>query len=62
MIPKEQAIAMIHHYGVDHVLYGTDYPMWSPENELNYLLSLDLDENEIKSILNINACKIFNLE
>lgn len=61
-LKKETAKEIIRRYGADRVLFGSDYPMWSPENELNYLLSLNLDENEIKSILNINACKIFNLE
>ena len=61
-LEKTTAKEIIRRYGADRVLFGSDYPMWSPENELNYLLSLDLDENEIKSILNINTCKIFNLE
>ena len=61
-LKKETAKGIIRRYGADRVLFGSDYPMWSPEKELEYFLSLNLDENEIKSILNINACKIFNLE
>ena len=61
-LKKETAKEIIRRYGADRVLFGSDYPMWSPEKELEYFLSLNLDENEIKSILNINACKIFNLE
>ena len=61
-LKKETAKEIIRRYGADRVLFGSDYPMWSPEKELEYFLSLNLDENEIKSILNINTCKIFNLE
>ncbi len=61
-IPKERVLELIRHYGADRVLFGTDYPMWSPSREIENILSLPLDENEIKCILNINAKKVFNLE
>ena len=61
-LKKQTATEIIRRYGADRVLFGSDYPMWSPKEELEYFLSLNLDENEIKSILNINASKIFNLE
>lgn len=53
---------IIRRYGADKVLFGTDYPMWSIKKEMEYFLSLSLDEDEIMSILNINAKKVFNLE
>lgn len=61
-IPVQKVKQLIRHYGADRVLFGTDYPMWSPSQEIKQILSLGLDENEIKSILNINAKKVFNLE
>lgn len=53
---------IIRAYGADRVLFGTDYPMWSPEDEIKSFLALGLDEDEKKSILSINAKKVFNLE
>lgn len=53
---------LIKAYGADKVLFGTDYPMWSPTKEIELFLSLGLDESEIKCILNTNAKKVFNLE
>lgn len=53
---------LIKAYGADKVLFGTDYPMWSPSKEIEAFLFLGLDENEIKCILNTNAKKVFNLE
>ncbi len=61
-LKKEKAVEVIRKYGADRVLFGTDYPMWSPKSEMEYFLSLPLDEFEFSSILNINAKKLFNLE
>ena len=61
-IDKATAKRLIRTLGADRVLFGTDYPMWNPKAELEYFLSLGLDSEEIMSILNINAKKIFNLE
>ena len=61
-LPKETSAAIIRRYGTDRVLFGTDYPMWSAEKEIEYFFSLGLDENEIKCILNTNVSKIFDLE
>lgn len=61
-LDKETTLRIIRSYGADKVLFGTDYPMWSPKLEIESILSLGLDEQEIMSILNINAKKLFNLE
>lgn len=60
-IDKETALRIIRAYGDDRVMFATDYPMWSPAKELEFFLSLGLDETEKKNILNINAKKVFNL-
>ncbi len=61
-LTKEKSTEIIKKYGADRVLFGTDYPMWSPKSEMEYFLSLPLDEFEFSSILNMNAIKLFNLE
>ena len=61
-LDKKEALKIIRAYGADKVLFGTDYPMWDHKAELDYFFQLGLDENEIKSILNINAKKLFGLE
>ncbi len=53
---------IIRRYGADRVLFGTDYPMWRPKDEIEAFLKLGLDENENRSILNMNAKKLFCLE
>ncbi len=53
---------IIRHYGADRVLFGTDYPMWSPEEELAKLLSLGLTENELELITHKNAESLFGID
>ncbi len=61
-ISPDTAKRIIRAYGAERVLFGTDYPMWEAKSELEFLLSLSLDESEIKCILNMNAKKLFDLE
>ncbi len=61
-LKPEKAKEIIRKYGADRVLFGTDYPMWSQSREIEYFLGLSLDEFEIRSILNMNAKKLFGLE
>ncbi len=61
-LSAETAKEIIRRYGADRVLFGTDYPMWSPREEIETFLSLGLDESEIKCILNSNSSQLFGLE
>ena len=59
---RENTAEIIRSYGADRVLFGTDYPMWSPEEELEKLFSLDLTLCELELITHKNAEKIFGIE
>lgn len=52
---------IIHTYGSDRVLFGTDYPMWSPEEELERFFKIGLTDAENQKILCENAKKIFSI-
>ncbi len=54
-------IKIIRRYGTDRVLFGTDYPMWSPDKELKRFLSLGFSERETRQILSENAEKVFKI-
>ena len=51
----------IMNYGVDRVLFGTDYPMWGPSDELQKFFALGLSEEENRMILSENAKKLFSI-
>ena len=53
-ITPEEAAEVIRHYGVDRVFFGTDYPMWKPEEELRKFLALPLTQEEQEKILHLN--------
>ena len=61
-LSPETAVKLIHAYGADKVLWGTDYPMWESESEMEYFNKLDLTDEERNMILYENAAKILNLD
>lgn len=49
-------------YSTDRVLFGSDYPMWSPAEEVQSFLSLGFTEEEYRQMFAENACKVFGIE
>ena len=49
-----QAASIIRRYGADRVFFGTDYPMWAPDEELKRFLALPLTAEEQEKILHQN--------
>ena len=60
-LKPESARRIIRAYGVDRVLFGTDYPMWKPKSELDFFLSLGFTDEENRAMLWDNARKVFNI-
>ena len=58
----ERAKELIYAYGTHRVLFGTDYPMWFPESEIEMFMKIDLSEKEREDILAGNAMKLFCIE
>ena len=61
-LSPETAVELIHAYGSDKVLWGTDYPMWESASEMEYFNRLDLTDRERSQILYENAAKLLNIE
>ena len=61
-ITPEAARKVISAYGTDRVLFGSDYPMWKPKSELEFLLSLGFSEDDYRAMLWDNAAKVFHIE
>ena len=61
-MPAEKAKALILALGADHVVFGTDYPMWVPKNEVDTFFSLGLSDEDNEQILWRNAAKLFRLD
>lgn len=52
---------LVRSYGADRVLFGTDYPMWSPKEELQRFYALELTAEENEQILWRNAARLFDI-
>ncbi len=58
----EEVEELIDIYTVDKVLFGTDFPMWSHEKELEKFMKLNISDTDKKKILYDNAVKVFSLK
>ena len=61
-LSPEKAAQLIRAYGADHVIFGTDYPMWVPAEEVQAFYALGLSEEDNEKILWKNAKKLFRLD
>jgi len=60
-VPADEVIKLIRAFGVHRVFFGTDYPMWRPETELDLFHKLALTAEEQRRILWQNAMDFFGL-
>jgi predicted TIM-barrel fold metal-dependent hydrolase len=54
-LKPEEGRRIIRSYSRDRVLFGTDYPMWNPAEELERFHRLQLTDDEEEKILCLNA-------
>ena len=51
----------IDYYGIDNVMYGTDYPCWDPATALALIEQIDLSQEDRQKLFYDNARRILNL-
>lgn len=61
-LPIEKATEIIRKYGCDRVLFGSDFPVFSPDVELERFMALPLTDTERKMILSENVLKLYKLK
>ncbi len=52
---------LIARYGAERVMFGSDFPMWSPEAELATFMKLKLSEEQRRMILSENAKRVYGI-
>ena len=52
----------IHYYGIDNVMYGTDYPCWDPVACLKLLKDVKLSDADKQKLFHDNARRILGLK
>lgn len=61
-ITPEKGKELIMAYGTDRVLFGTDYPLWTPETEIERFMQIDLTDEQREDILYNNTAKLFSIK
>lgn len=61
-VTNEEAKESISHFGVDRTMFGTDFPMWSPDTELNRFFELGFSEEDNRKILFDNFAALFKID
>jgi aminocarboxymuconate-semialdehyde decarboxylase len=60
--PQELTIrTAVEFYGADHVMYGTDYPCWSPKAAVAVIKGAGLAEADIAKVLGDNAAGLLGI-
>ncbi len=60
MLSDDEFVSLVHAFGSERVIFGTDSP-WSSQREcVNEVMSLALDDNERKNILCSNAIRLLS--
>ncbi len=60
-LTAQKAKSLIMAYGTNRVLFGTDYPMWQPKEEIERFMQTELTEKEREDIFYNNAAKLFGI-
>ena len=61
-LEKSRAADLISRFGYTRYFFGTDFPMWRPDEELARFLALPLSEEAREAILYDNAARLFGIE
>lgn len=61
-LEPEHAAELIRNIGTKRVMFGTDYPMWSADEELERFRRLPLTQEEQEDILYLNAARLLGLD
>lgn len=57
----EKSKELIMTYGANRVLFGTDYPMWEPEAEIERFMQIELTQKQREDIFYNNAARLFDI-
>ena len=50
LLGHDDAHAMLERFGIDHFMFGTDFPIWDPKEELDRVLSLGLPKQDYRQL------------
>ncbi len=60
-LSKERAVEMISRYGTENCFFGSDFPMWGHEEELERFLGYGFPEDDVRRILSENFRNFYGI-
>ena len=60
--PKDVVLYLIDQLGIDHIMWGTDFPMWSPSDEIERFLALGLSHEDNQKVFYDNFARFYHVE
>ena len=57
-MPKEQIYRFLNKHNINKILFGTDFPIGNPEQDLKLIKSLDIKPENLEKIMHANAEKL----
>lgn len=61
-MPAEKAAERVRHFGIERMMFGTDFPMWNPSEEKGRFLALPLTEEEREQVAWKTFADLFGIE
>lgn len=61
LLDDERMMRAINAFGVEKVMFASDYPMWNPGDELKHVRKLGLSEADLEKVLSGTARKLFGV-
>ena len=61
-ITPNEGRKIIEKYGIDKVMFGTDYPMWRAEDELSAVLKMGLTDSDYEKLFYKNAERVYGIK
>lgn len=62
VLPPDEAADLLRDYGAERCMFGTDFPMWNPAEELERFMKMPLNEAERRQVLSKTFCRLFGLK
>ncbi len=57
----DEAVKLIRAFGSDHVMFGTDYPMWADNKDIDYIENLPITDKEKDDIFFGTCSKLLDI-
>ncbi len=61
-LTEKEFLHRIERHGVDRIMYGSDYPLNVPKNEIERLLEIDFSPEDRRKIFYENAKRVFQIQ